>query len=134
MAAQAVDLVAQRLLGDFEILRLPPRPAFPEVAAAPSGHDEDAFVVGHVEEFVALRSLPSRRIVFRPMSLDVLELHPSCAAEFSRSIMSGVHPPPRMRMFLPLMWNWRPPMGVELAGDFADAEFAFFRAVADSAH
>ena len=52
MAAQAVDLIAQRLLGDFKILRLPARPALPEIAAAPSGHDQNSFVVGDVEEFL----------------------------------------------------------------------------------
>ena len=54
MAAQAVDLIAQRLLGDFKVLRLPARPALPEIAAAPSRHHEDAVVVGEVEELLGL--------------------------------------------------------------------------------
>ena len=54
MAAQAVDLVAQGLLGDFKILRLPARPALPEIAAAPSGHDQNSLAVGEIEEFLGL--------------------------------------------------------------------------------
>src|SRR5438270_10086489 len=54
MAAQAIDLIAQRLLGDFKILRLPARPAFPEVAAAPSRHDQNSLAVGEIEEFLGL--------------------------------------------------------------------------------
>src|SRR5580700_8453165 len=52
MAAQAVNLIAERLFGDFKILRLPARPAFPEIAAAPSRHHENALVVGEVVELL----------------------------------------------------------------------------------
>src|ERR1700722_3809072 len=55
MAAQTIDLAAQRLLGDCKILRLPARPSLPEIAAAPSGHDENSVVVGDVEEFFGLQ-------------------------------------------------------------------------------
>ena len=54
MAAQAVDLIAQGLLRDFKILRLPARPALPEIAAAPAGHDQNSIVVGEIEEFLRL--------------------------------------------------------------------------------
>src|SRR5580704_12963856 len=53
MAAQAVDLIAKGLLGDFKILRLPAGPALPEIAAAPAGHDQDSIVIGDVEEFLS---------------------------------------------------------------------------------
>ena len=73
MAAQAVDLVAQGLLGDFEILRLPARPALPEIAAAPSGHDQNALAVGEVEEFL--------RFEFA-FEADGVESHVADVAEF----------------------------------------------------
>src|SRR5712692_5677322 len=54
MAAQTVDLISERLLGDFKVLRLPPRPALPEIAAAPSRHNENSLAVGEVEKFLGL--------------------------------------------------------------------------------
>src|SRR3984885_13705437 len=53
MAAQAVDLIAQRLLRNFKVLRFPPRPALPVIATAPSGHDQDSLMVGEVKEFLS---------------------------------------------------------------------------------
>ena len=50
MAAQAVNLVAQRLFGDFKVGRLPARPALPEIAAAPSRHHQDSLAIGEVKE------------------------------------------------------------------------------------
>src|SRR2546430_470349 len=38
MSAHAIHLIAQRLLGDFEVLRLPFGPVLPMVATAPAGH------------------------------------------------------------------------------------------------
>src|SRR5258708_39474715 len=52
MAAQTIDLIAERLLGDFKVLRLPSRPPFPEIAAAPSRHNKDSLAVGEVEKFL----------------------------------------------------------------------------------
>src|ERR1039458_781940 len=73
MAAQTVDLIAERLLRDFKILRLPARPALPEIATAPSGHDQDSFVVGEVEEFLSFE------LAFKT---DGVEAHISHVAEF----------------------------------------------------
>jgi hypothetical protein len=58
MATQAVDLIAQRLLGDFKILRLPARPAFPEVATTPASHHQNSLLVSEVEE------LPGFKLAF----------------------------------------------------------------------
>src|SRR5437868_14382928 len=55
MAAQPVDLIAQRLFRDFEIGRLPARPAFPEVAAAPSRHHQNSLAVGELVEILSLK-------------------------------------------------------------------------------
>ena len=52
MTAQTVNLIAQGLQCDFVILRLPARPALPEVAAAPAGHDQNALVVCEIEELL----------------------------------------------------------------------------------
>src|ERR1700676_1394198 len=73
MAAQAVDLIAQRLLGDFKILRLPARPALPEIAAAPSGHDENTLVIGEIEEFPSLEF---------PFQADGIQSHVADVAKF----------------------------------------------------
>src|ERR1700722_19723048 len=54
MAAQAINLIAQRLFGDFIVRRLPFRPAFPEIAAAPAGHHENSFAVGEIEKLLRL--------------------------------------------------------------------------------
>src|SRR5438876_196752 len=54
MSAHAIHLIAQRLLGDFEVLRLPFGPVLPMVATAPAGHDKDAFAIGEIEEFLGL--------------------------------------------------------------------------------
>ena len=55
MAAQAVNLVAQRLLGDGEILRLPVRPVLPVIAAAPAGDEQNSALVGQVEKFLGFQ-------------------------------------------------------------------------------
>src|SRR6202048_5108829 len=52
MAAQSVNLVTQRLLGDLKVCRLPPWPALPEIAAAPSGHHENSLLVRQVEKLL----------------------------------------------------------------------------------
>src|SRR5208282_6346810 len=55
MTAQAIHLIAQRLLCDFKILRLPVRPALPEIAAAPASHDQDSLAVGEIEELFGFK-------------------------------------------------------------------------------
>src|ERR1039457_2185420 len=54
MASQSVDLVAQRGLRDVVVLIFPAPPALPEIAAAPSGHHQDALLVGHFKKFLGL--------------------------------------------------------------------------------
>ena len=55
MATQAVDLVGERGFRNFEILRLPLRPSFPEIAAAPTRHYQDALPVCQIEELLGLQ-------------------------------------------------------------------------------
>ncbi len=55
MAAQAVDLVAQRLFRDGEILRLPVRPVLPVIATAPAGDEQNSALVGQVEKFLGFQ-------------------------------------------------------------------------------
>ena len=73
MAAQAVNLIAQRLLRDFKILRFPARPTLPEIAAAPSRHDQNSLVVGEIEKFLCLQ------LAFQA---DRVQAHVSHVAEF----------------------------------------------------
>jgi hypothetical protein len=80
MAAQAVDLIAQGLLGDFKIFRLPARPALPEIATAPSGHHEDALVVGDVEKLLRLE------FALEP---DGIQSHVFHVAEFVAQALGG---------------------------------------------
>ena len=54
-AAQPVQLITLRLGGDDPVLRFPPVPLLPVVAAAPAGHDQDAVAVGEIEEVVVLQ-------------------------------------------------------------------------------
>ena len=55
MAAQAVHLVAQRLFRDGEVLRLPVGPVLPVIAAAPAGDEQNAALVGQIEELFGLQ-------------------------------------------------------------------------------
>src|SRR5207237_3824748 len=56
MIAQAGDLIAQGSGGDPILIALPMLPAFPGVATSPAGHDENAELVGLLEEFVAVEA------------------------------------------------------------------------------
>ncbi len=73
MAAQAINLIAQGLLRDFKILRLPARPALPEIAAAPARHYQNSFVVGDIEELLGFEFA---------FEADGIESHIAHVAEF----------------------------------------------------
>src|ERR1051326_4256944 len=47
---QTIDLRPQRFLSNGIVFVLPLVPLFPEIAAAPSRHDQDSLLVGHIEE------------------------------------------------------------------------------------
>ncbi len=73
MAAQAINLVPQRLLCDFKIGRLPLRPSLPGIATAPAGHDQDALPICQVEKLLSFQ------LALEP---DGVEAHVAHVAEF----------------------------------------------------
>src|SRR5262252_9753495 len=54
MLAQPQQLVAQRIHRDALVLLPPFAPLLPSVTTAPSGHDQDSFPVGSLEERLVL--------------------------------------------------------------------------------
>ena len=54
--AEARDLIAQGSGGDAVLIAFPMLPAFPGIAAGPARHDQNAELVGFVEEFVAVET------------------------------------------------------------------------------
>src|SRR5579862_3566217 len=122
MAAQAVDLIAQGLLRDFEIFRLPAGPALPEVAAAPSGHDEDAVAVGDVEEFLSFEFAFEADGVEAHI-LDVAEFIVQALRVFAEHQVRSPAAATDQDVFA-VDVKLAPADGVEFAGDFADAKFS----------
>ena len=120
MAAQAVDLVAQRLLGDFKILGLPVRPALPEIAAAPSGHHENSFVVGEVEKFRSLEFAFEADGV-QPHVADVAEFVVQALRVFAQHQV-GRPAAAANQNVLAVDVKRAPADGVEVGSDFANAE------------
>src|SRR5215472_12662368 len=51
MTAQAIDLIAQGLLRNVEILGLPLGPMLPVITAAPAGHDQNSAPISQIEKF-----------------------------------------------------------------------------------
>src|ERR1700722_1921101 len=127
MAAQSVNLIAQRLFRDFEILRLPARPALPEVAAAPARQYQNSLMVGEVEEFLcfelAFESYGVQAHIahvaeFVVQSLRVLtQHHVRCPAGAANQNVLAVDV------------EGAPTDGIEVGCDFADAELTV-RAIA----
>ena len=130
MAAQTIDLIAQGLLGDFEIRRLPTRPAFPEIAAAPSGHDENALAIGQVKEFLSLElAFQANRV--EPHIADVAKFGMQALRIFTHHQV-GRPAPAANQNILAVDVEGAPTDRVEVGGNFANAELSG-RMIADRA-
>src|SRR5262249_16554930 len=69
MIAQASDLIPQRSGGDAVLIAFPMLPPLPSIATRPAGHDENAELVGFVEELVAVEA------PFEPNGVEVHVTH-----------------------------------------------------------